>query len=57
MTGLARQGKKGRGTLQRVREDVLRVVKVLYGKMLMAGSEVQLLDDGAYAAKLLTLIP
>lgn len=47
----------GRGSLQRVSGDVLRVVKLLYGKRAMAGSEAQLLDDEAYAAKLLTLLP
>lgn len=48
---------RGRGTLQRVSEDVLRAVKLLYGKRVMAGSEAQLLDDEAYAAKLVTLFP
>ena len=33
---------RGRGTLQRVSEDVLRAVKALYGKRVMAGSEAQL---------------
>ena len=46
---------KRRGTLQRVSGDVLRAVKLLYGKRVMAGSEAQLLDDEAYAAKLVTL--
>lgn len=46
---------KGRGTLQRVSGDVLRVMKLLYGERVMAGSEAQLLDDEAYAAKLVTL--
>lgn len=45
----------GRGTLQRVSGDVLRVMKLLYGERVMAGSEAQLLDDEAYAAKLVTL--
>ena len=31
-----------RGTLQRVLGDVLRVMRLLYGKRLMAGSEAQL---------------
>ena len=48
---------KRRGTLQRVSGDVLRVMKLLYGERVMAGSEAQLLDDEAYAAKLVTLIP
>lgn len=46
---------KGRVTLQRVSGDVLKVVKLLYGKRVMAGSEAQLLVDEAYAAKLVTL--
>ena len=33
---------KGRESLQRVSEDVLRAVKALYGKRVMAGSEAQL---------------
>lgn len=48
---------KGWGTLQRVLGDVLRAMKLLYGKRVMAGSEAQLLDDEAYAAKLVTLFP
>ena len=31
-----------RGTLQRVLGDVLRVMRLLYGKRVMAGSEAQL---------------
>ena len=57
MTSLAREGEKGRGTLQRVLGDVLKVMKLLYGKRMMAGSEAQLWDDEAYAANLVTLLP
>ena len=42
---------KGRGTLQRVWGDVLKVMKFLYGKRVMAGSEAQVLVDEGYAAK------
>lgn len=57
IAGVGVNGKlgKGRVTLQRVSGDVLKVVKLLYGKRVMAGSEAQLLVDEAYAAKLVTL--
>ena len=42
---------KEKGTLQRVWGDVLKVMEVLYGKRVMAGSEAQVLVDEAYAAK------
>ena len=54
---LGERKEKGRGTLQRVLGDVLKVMKLLYGKRMMAGSEAQLLDDEAYAANLVTLLP
>ena len=59
IAGVGVNGKlgRGRGTLQRVLGDVLRVVKLLYGNRVMAGSEVQFLDDEAYGAKLVTLLP
>ncbi|KAF6241735.1 hypothetical protein HO173_000447 [Letharia columbiana] len=52
IAGVGVNGKlgKGRVTLQRVSGDVLKVVKLLYGKRVMAGSEAQLLVDEAYAA-------
>ena len=47
ISGVGVNGKlgKGRGSLQRVSGDVLRAVRLLYGKRVMAGSEAQLLDD------------
>ena len=59
VAGVGVNGKlgRGRGTLQRVSGDVLRVVKLLYGNRVMAGSEAQFLDDEAYGAKLVTLLP
>ena len=53
MTSLV--GGKG-GTLQRVLEDVLRVMKLfVWAKRVMAGSEAQVLDDESYTANLVTL--
>ena len=49
--GMSNKLGKGRGTLQRVWGDVLKVMEVLYGKRVMAGSEAQVLVDEAYAAK------
>lgn len=47
ISGVGVNGKlgEGRGSLQRVSGDVLRAVRLLYGKRVMAGSEAQLLDD------------